>query len=200
MAPGINPTSAHPLRAFVQGFAQVLERSEDEGRTLAAGAGLLRALVTQSDWLKPAYRVPGAQPFRQYLLHCDSLERFSVVSFVLGPGQSTPVHNHTVWRLVGVLWGAEVSQAYACHGETLVAEGPARRLGPGEVEAVSPRFGDIHRVANAFADRPAISIHVYGANIGAVRRSTYDAQGRPKPFVSGYANATTPNIWTAQRR
>jgi predicted metal-dependent enzyme (double-stranded beta helix superfamily) len=56
--------------------------------------------------------------------------------------------------------------------------------------------GDIHTVANALADRPSVSIHVYGANIGAVRRHVFDAEtGAAKDFVSGYSAATVPNLW-----
>ena len=54
---------------------------------------------------------------------------------------------------------------------------------------------DLHRVHNAHADRVSISIHVYGANIGAVRRHTYPAEGGRKPFVSGYTNTLLPNLW-----
>jgi predicted metal-dependent enzyme (double-stranded beta helix superfamily) len=36
---------------------------------------------------------------------------------------------------------------------------------------------------------------VYGANIGAVRRHTYPAEGGRKPFVSGYSNTLLPNLW-----
>jgi predicted metal-dependent enzyme (double-stranded beta helix superfamily) len=68
-------------------------------------------------------------------------------------------------------------------------------LSAGQVEAVSPSVGDIHRVANAQADAVSISIHVYGANIGAVERATYGVDGTAKRFVSGYANATLPNLW-----
>jgi len=60
---------------------------------------------------------------------------------------------------------------------------------------VSPTVGDLHRVHNAHADRVSISIHVYGANIGAVRRHTYPAEGGRKPFVSGYTNTLLPNLW-----
>jgi predicted metal-dependent enzyme (double-stranded beta helix superfamily) len=35
----------------------------------------------------------------------------------------------------------------------------------------------------------SISIHVYGANIGTVRRSVYAEDGTRKPFISGYANS-----------
>jgi predicted metal-dependent enzyme (double-stranded beta helix superfamily) len=54
-------------------------------------------------------------------------------------------------------------------------------------------------VSNA-GDQTAVSIHVYGANIGAVRRHTFDsATGKPKEFVSGYHNKTVPNLWDRSR-
>jgi predicted metal-dependent enzyme (double-stranded beta helix superfamily) len=66
---------------------------------------------------------------------------------------------------------------------------------PGEVDAVSPRIGDWHRVTNA-ADAVSISIHVYGGNVGSLRRHRYDEEsGRVVEFVSGYDNALTPNLW-----
>lgn len=190
----------HRLRSFVTDLADLLRREPDEPEILSQGGQLLAALVAQDDWLPDAFAQPDPERYRQYLLHCDSAEAFSVVSFVWGPGQATPVHDHTVWGLVGVLRGAELSQAYARTDAGLRPQGPPTRLAAGEVEAVSPRIGDIHQVANAFDDRASISIHVYGANIGAVRRSTYDAEGRPKPFVSGYSNTALPNLWDASVR
>ncbi|OYW20134.1 MAG: cysteine dioxygenase, partial [Burkholderiales bacterium 12-64-5] len=70
----------------------------------------------------------------------------------------------------------------------------------GEVEVLVPAprnpKGDIHQVTNALDDRGSISIHVYGGNIGAVRRHTYDVKtGQPNLFVSGYTNREQPNIW-----
>lgn len=188
------------LRGFVIDLADLLGRTDDEPQILADGGRLLADLVAHDDWLPEAYAQPDPDRYSQHLLHCDSAQAFSIVSFVWGPGQATPVHDHTVWGLVGVLRGAELSQAYARTDHGLVAHGEPHRLEPGQVEAVSPRIGDIHRVSNAYADRASISIHVYGANIGAVRRSVYDAEGRPKAFVSGYSNLTLPNLWDASRR
>lgn len=183
------------LAQFVGDLGALLDRSGDEATILREGEALLAGLIAKDDWLPDAYAVPNPARYQQYLLHCDSRERFSVVSFVWGPGQATPVHDHTVWGLVGVLRGAELSQSYRRDGEALVADGPVHRLERGQVEAVSPTVGDVHQVTNAFDDQASISIHVYGANIGAVRRATYDAGGRPKPFVSGYSNDTLPNLW-----
>ena len=133
--------------------------------------------------------------YAQNLLWCDPFERFSVVSFVWGPGQATPIHDHTVWGLIGMLRGAEEAQAFSRENGELREHGAAHRLSPGQVEAVSPRIGDIHQVRNAYSDRTSISIHVYGGNIGAVKRAVFLADGSEKPFISGYSNSHLPNIW-----
>jgi predicted metal-dependent enzyme (double-stranded beta helix superfamily) len=186
----------HKLRRFVGTIAALVDEGPREPEIVARGLDALRELVREDDWLPPAYAQPSPARYRQYLLHADARQRFSVVSFVWGPGQQTPVHDHTVWGLIGVLRGAEYAQPYARDAAgALHAHGPELRLERGEVEAVSPSIGDIHRVRNAYDDRVSISIHVYGANIGAVRRSTYPPEGLPKPFISGYSNDVLPNLW-----
>ncbi len=150
---------------------------------------MLEALVAQDDWLPPALAEPGPERYRQYLLHRDPRARFSIVSFVWGPGQETPIHDHTVWGLVGVLRGAELSQRFEIlQDRPPVPLGAPDRLAAGSVEAVSPTVGDVHQVSNAYADRVSISIHLYGADIGTVRRSSYPPEGGRRPFVSGYDN------------
>lgn len=185
-----------PLRGFVTSFAELLSGTRDEQAILDSGTALLQRLVSRDDWLPAAYAKPSVERYQQYLLHCDSRERFSVVSFVWGPGQSTPVHDHRVWGLVGVLRGSERVEPFERDGAgRLRSRGEAEILEAGSVDSFSPRTGDIHRVSNALADQVSISIHVYGANIGAVERATYGEDGREKPFISGYANTTLPNLW-----
>lgn len=183
------------LRHFVTGLAEVLERHDDEAYVLDEGKRLLGELIRHDDWLPEAFAQPDPDRYQQFLLHADSRQRFSVVCFVWAPGQTTPVHDHRVWGLIGMLRGEEVSQNYALTADGLRPDGAPIRLRPGDVEAVSPRIGDIHQVSNALSDRVSISIHVYGANIGAVRRATYQPDGTEKPFISGYSNDVLPNIW-----
>jgi predicted metal-dependent enzyme (double-stranded beta helix superfamily) len=188
------------FRSFLGRFTKLAERvgaSPDEARLRAEGGALLTGLIEHDDWLPPACAEPHPQYYQQYLLHCDPLERFSVVSFVWGPGQQTPVHDHCVWGLLGVLRGAEVGNRYdePVSGRPMHMHLP-QRLARGDIDFVSPAAGDIHRVENAYADQVSISIHVYGANIGAVKRHVYDAaNGTRKDFVSGYSNAAIPNVW-----
>lgn len=184
------------LRGFVTSFAELVASTRDEAEILEAGGALLARLVSRDDWLPAAFARPSAERYQQYLLHCDSRERFSVVSFVWGPGQGTPIHDHRVWGLVGVLRGAERVEHYRRrHDGALEQVGATTNLYECEVEAISTKKGDIHRVANALPDEPSISIHVYGGNIGAVERATYELDGKPKRFISGYANDVVPNLW-----
>lgn len=191
------------LRRTIAGFEALLAENAgetqagtgaDEERVLREGSILLRELVACDDWLPPQYAQPDAQFYRQYLLHVDAAERFSIVSFVWGPGQETPVHDHTVWGLIGMLRGAERSERFApavAHEDGAMLRSLGETvLRPGDVETLSPAAGDIHRVSNLYDDRVSISIHVYGGDIGKIRRHVYDpATGAMREFVSGYANA-----------
>ena len=186
-----------PLRDFVIAMTRLIERCSDEATLLEQGTGLLAGLLANDTWLPDHCAAANVECYQQYLLHCDPLERFSVVSFVWGPGQTTPIHDHTVWGLIGVLRGAEVSRRYTRDAAANLVAGAESRLEPGQIEAVSPRLGDVHAVANAYADRPSISIHVYGANIGAVRRHAFDATtAESRVFVSGYSSTQVPNLWS----
>jgi len=186
------------FRSFVADITRLVENAAgDEVKLLDQGSRLLGALVSQYDWLPEAATKPHPEYYQQHLLYCDPLERFSVVSFVWGPGQTTPVHDHTVWGMVGMLRGAELCKAYAVPtaGKPMQA-GETKTLKPGEVEKLSPRIGDVHQVSNALSDRVSISIHVYGANIGAVKRHVFDpSSGVAKDFVSGYSSPLMPNFW-----
>jgi predicted metal-dependent enzyme (double-stranded beta helix superfamily) len=180
------------LREFVAGMTRLVERhGADEPRMLDEGGKLLGDLVSHDDWLPEEFSAPSPESYRQYLLYCDPLERFSVVSFVWMPGHRTPIHDHTVWGLVGVMRGEELCEEFS----PSIQKTNSHKSKPGDVDRVSPSVGDIHVVSNPGTE-VAVSIHVYGANIGAVRRHTYDsATGLPREFISGYQNKAIPNLW-----
>ncbi len=184
-----------PLRHFVTAMTERVARTDDERTLLAEGRLDLARLLASDDWLPDAFAAPRSDRYAQYLLHADPLERFSVVSFVWGPGQATPVHDHTVWGLVGVLRGAERCDEYRLDQGRPVATGRHHVMRPGDIEAVSPTVGDWHRVSSARTDGTSVSIHVYGANIGAVRRHRLDDAGALRDFVSGYDSDLLPNLW-----
>lgn len=184
-----------PLRDFVREMTELVGAGAAEDVLLADGHALLAGLISDDSWLPEAFAAPRSDRYAQYLLHCDPLERFSMVSFVWGPGQRTPIHDHTVWGLVGVLRGAERSDAFELSEGVPVDLGQHTVMSAGEVDAVSPTLGDWHRVTNV-SEAVSVSIHVYGGNVGRLRRHRYDEDnGRLVDFVSGYDNVATPNLW-----
>ena len=186
------------LRQFVQSMTRVVENhADDEPALLERGQALMHDLITHDDWLPAPFAEPNPARYQQYLLYCDPFERFSLASFIWAPGQTTPVHDHTVWGMVGVMRGAERCEEFAWNRDrTRLDKTNEHRVGIGAVDLVSPTLGDIHTVSNALGDQVSISIHCYGANIGTVRRHLYEpGSGGVKEFVSGYSAAVLPNIW-----
>lgn len=126
----------------------------------------LRALLAEDGWLAPEHREPDPDNYRQHLLYVSPARDLSIVSLVWLPGQTTPIHDHVSWCIVGVYEGREREIRYRA------VDGGLEETGwidaePGHVEVIVPSSEeDIHRVAAA-GDGPTISIHVYGADIEA---------------------------------
>ena len=74
-------TALLPLREFVTGMTLLADASDgDEGAMIAGTRELLATLIANDDWLPEEFTRVG-DTYRQYLLHCDPKQRFSVVSF-----------------------------------------------------------------------------------------------------------------------
>ena len=101
------------------------------------------------------------------------------------------MHDHCAWGVIGVYQGQETETPYrlvegspATGWAHAVAQGTAI-MHPGEVGGVLPPH-DIHRVANNGTE-VAVSIHVYGTNIGKQSRHVFDLDtDLVKDFISGY--------------
>jgi rhodanese-related sulfurtransferase/predicted metal-dependent enzyme (double-stranded beta helix superfamily) len=187
--PTATPTSTARFHHFLAQITRLVDIAPAEAELLAQGRQCLQELVSHDDWLLPEFAQPHAKYYQQYLLYADPQDRFSVVSFVWGAGQATPIHDHTVWGLVGMLRGSESCQPYSRMSDGRWAPaGFQLDMLPGDVEAVSPRIGDVHKVWNALPDQVSISIHVYGGNIGLIERNSYKEDGTRSKFVSGYSN------------
>ncbi|HUX26178.1 MAG TPA: cysteine dioxygenase [Burkholderiales bacterium] len=186
------------LRELVIGMTGLVQRHRrDEMLLLRDGGELLAQLIAHDDWLPDTFAAPHRAHHQEYLLHCDPLGRFSILSLVLAPGQKTPVHDHTVWCLIGILRGTERIDEYRHEGEGAPMQKTGEHLcRAGDIDVVSPTVGDIHVMANPLRDQPAVSIHIFGADIGGLMRRTFSlATGEPHALVSGYANSMLPNLW-----
>lgn len=92
---------------------------------------------------------------------------YTVIAMTWGPGQGTPVHDHSgLWCVEGV-WDGELE---IVQYELLEHDGNRYRFraaggmhaGPGSAGSLIPPH-EYHTICNASADRVAISLHIYKA-------------------------------------
>jgi predicted metal-dependent enzyme (double-stranded beta helix superfamily) len=175
------------FRQFVMEMSLLVENAGGEPEIIDRGKKLLKTLVSDYSWLADIFIQHNSESYSQNLLYLDPQERFSIICFVWGPGQHTPIHNHTVWGLVGVIKGEERCDEFEVADGIPVYTGRSHKMIKGQVDAVSPTIGDWHRVSNPTND-VSISIHVYGANIGKVVRRKVGVNQNVEDFVSGYSS------------
>lgn len=195
-APALTPA----LEPLVTAIRREVRRGRGAAATAGAVAGHLSPALEDPALLAPRHREPAEDGYNQHILHVEPDGSFSVVALVWLPGQETPVHDHVSWCVPGVYRGREEEIRYRLEGATR-DEATAARPGdderatgdegegdgpvlveagreinqPGTVVTLTPP-GDIHHVRNPGPEK-AISIHVYGADIGQLGssiRRTYD--------------------------
>ena len=154
-----------PLTAFASDARRLVHEPHAIGERL-------RELLAADGWLAPEHREPDPDAYRQHLLYVSPERDLSIVSLVWLPGQTTPIHDHVSWCIVGVYEGREREIRYRAVDGYLEEAGTVDAL-PGHVEVIVPSSEeDIHAVT-AGGDGPTISIHVYGADIERRGTSIY---------------------------
>lgn len=160
------------LPELLDGIRDQTSRGLDPRRTALAVADVLRAHPPGIDLLTAEERIGDEHELISHVLHTEAA--FSVKAVVWQPGQLTAIHDHVAWCAFAILQGVEYETLYRDHGDHLTEIGRAAN-GVGDVSGFAPP-GDIHRVHNT-GDVTAISLHVYGADLGvdgaSVRRE-YD--------------------------
>src|SRR3954454_21877509 len=146
------------LDAAVRGAQPGQARVDAVGLALAPHLGDPRLL-------RPEQCVGDPARYRQHVLHVPPDGAFSLVALVWLPGQTTPIHDHLSWCVVGVHTGAEHEIRYRRAGEHLVVGGGgvAGAAGPRTPPGPLPP-GDTPRATNT-APVTTISLHVYGVDV-----------------------------------
>jgi 3-mercaptopropionate dioxygenase len=126
------------------------------------------------------------------LLQMPNDEAYSIIGGVWHPGQTTPIHDHLTWAMIGVYEGEEREALFR-----RTDDGSNPKLA--KIQQVSERVNKkghvtvlghsgIHRVDN-ISLKPTKSVHIYGRDIGNAERHSYDpVTGEIGRFVSGYCN------------
>ena len=156
------------FKLFTHRLHSCLSESHDPHECAAHAAKHLTELIAKPDFLEDQYRVGAKDEPKANLIYVSPDGLFSVVAFVWQTGQKTCIHDHVCWCVVGVLEGVEEETSFKLlHNkqETWLEPIETKRLDAGDVCQLVPPGEDIHQVKNAGQDT-AISIHVYGTDIG----------------------------------
>jgi predicted metal-dependent enzyme (double-stranded beta helix superfamily) len=158
-------TTIPVLTDLIAAVRRVTGLRTDWSRTADLVAEELRAHLPGPDVLTPAQRRGDPDGPAGHLLHAEPDGSFSILGLIWLPGQSTRIHDHITWCVVGVLAGTEHEDLY---DERLAPIG-TRENHTGDVSGFAPP-GDIHRIRNTGTDT-AISLHIYGTDITRVGSS-----------------------------
>jgi predicted metal-dependent enzyme (double-stranded beta helix superfamily) len=167
-------TTASPvLVSLIESIRQAVRSGAGDAEVAERVAELLEPCLRSDGFLTETQREPDPDHYRQHVLHVEEDGSFSIVALVWLPGQETPVHDHVSWCVVGVHQGQEYETRYEVEtdeqGLSLLVECGNSVNPPGSVAALTPP-GDIHKVVNDGQDL-AISLHIYGADIGKLGSS-----------------------------
>ncbi|MEV5498157.1 cysteine dioxygenase family protein [Nonomuraea fuscirosea] len=153
------------LTDLVAAVRQAVDVRTDWTKTAELVADELRTHLPGPELLTPDQRLGEPDRVAGHLLHVEPDGAFSILGLIWRPGQTTRIHDHITWCVVGVLAGVEHEELF---DEALNPIG-ARDTPPGEVSGFAPP-GDIHRIRN-IGDEIAISLHIYGTDISRVGSS-----------------------------
>ena len=170
----------------------VVRSSSSESETLYRLKPLVEKLITTPNAVPVEAFVSRKDKFANNLLYRPEDRVFSIMGGNWLPGQTTPIHDHLTWAIVGVCQGEERESIY-------------RRIDDGSdpkkarLELVRERINKkgqvtvlgkngIHRIDNVSL-AASLSVHMYGLDIGTLERHSYDPiTGEISKFVSGYCN------------
>lgn len=177
---------------FIREADAVIRSGGPEPEVLRGLKPLMERLVTTPGSVPRKAFAPRKDRFANNLIFRPNDRAFSVTGGNWAPGQTTPIHDHLTWAVVGVYEGKERESIYRRKDD---GSDPKRA----ELEQVSARINEtghvtvlgsagIHRIDNVSA-HPSLSIHMYGLDIGTAERHSYDpVTGAVGKFVSGYCN------------
>jgi len=180
------------VKQFIKEVYTTAREFSDESSVLKTIKISLEKLISTPSSIPFEAFTPRKDRFAMNLIHMPKDESFSIIGGVWYPGQTTPIHDHLTWALIGVYDGEEREALFrrtddGSNPKVAKIEKVSEKINAkGHVTVLGHR--GIHRVDN-ISGKPTTSIHVYGRDIGHAERHSYDpVTGEIGRFVSGYCN------------
>ncbi len=183
--------TTYPLTDFIRESEAFVRKYSTESEMMLHIKPLLEKLLASKS--VPSERLtPRTDRFAMNLLHMPLDKSFSIIGGVWQPRQTTPIHDHLTWALIGVYTGQEREAIYRrLDDRTDPRHAKLKKVNertntPGHVTVLGS--AGIHKVDNP-SHETTTSIHVYGRDIGNTERHSYDpVTGEIGKFLSGYCN------------
>jgi predicted metal-dependent enzyme (double-stranded beta helix superfamily) len=152
---------------LVKALDAAVESGDQHAITSALRNTLCGLIVDPEVSLPDCVHDPIVDHYARRELYRSARHGYSVVAMTWGPGQGTPVHDHSgLWCVEGV-WGGQLEITQL---ELLERDGERYRFraaggihaGPGSAGSLIPPH-EYHSISNASPDAIAISLHIYKA-------------------------------------
>lgn len=165
------------LKKFVQDIENIVrENKEEKLVTNALVYYLKEKLNYYKDFIPEFFKRPNPDKYVLYPIYIAKDNSFCIASAVWDVGQSTPIHDHGVWGVIGIVQGRECEQQFIVEQrgeEKLITQIGESNLEQGDVKVCCSSEIDIHKVS-CISQIPCVGIHIYGGNIGILKRHVYD--------------------------
>ena len=182
----------YSLERFTKDTEEVVRSHKSESDALRFLKPLMQRLITTTGSVPRGAFASRRDRFANNLIYRPNDRFFSIMGGNWLPGQTTPIHDHLTWAVVGVYEGEERESIYRRTDDasnsrkarlSLVSERVNKK---GDVTVLGK--AGIHRIDNV-SNSPSMSIHMYGLDIGTTERHSYNpVTGEVSKFVSGYCN------------
>ena len=182
----------YTLQDFIQDVDRIVRGYPSESEILLHLKPALEKLVSSPGSVPAKAFTPRKDRFAMNLIQMPEDEAYSIIGGVWHPGQTTPIHDHLTWAMIGVYDGEEREALFRrtddCSNQKMakIQQVSERVNKKGHVTVLG--HSGIHRVDNVSL-KPTFSVHIYGRDIGNAERHSYDpVTGEISRFVSGYCN------------
>ena len=177
----------HPkLAEFIEIVDELVKQNGPEEVLTQKVAEHMKELIQDESVFPDAYKQPNPDKYTLYPVYVAPDNSFSIASAVWDVGQSTPIHDHGTWGVIGLIQGEEDEIHYEIPSGSAPKKIMERKLQQGDVAVCCTSDQDVHEVACA-SNVPTVGIHVYGGNIGELERHVYDkTTGEEKTVVTAW--------------
>ena len=182
---------------FIKEVEILVKKVQDEFELTAKIATFMNPILENPFLLTKEQLLVKKDGFTLNRVHIATDESFSIGVGIWDVGQTTPIHDHGTWGVIGIYRGMEKEESFSNIGTrkngSMVKINPIgnRLAKPGDTFVCCTKDTDLHRVSCA-SDEPVIGIHVYGGDLAKIPRFKYDeTSGEVTSFDTGWDFAKT---------